>query len=60
MKTKQEIIKEIKRSGAEYVKSSVSPESCLTHIAIKDIENIDDCLFEEIGEDFWWIECYGY
>lgn len=52
MKTKQVIIKEILESGAKYVKTSVSNESCATAVAIRDIESVDD-----IPENFEWSEC---
>lgn len=53
MKTKQEIIYEILESGAKYVKTTISPESCAIEIAIRDIEGVDD---REITEEFEWIE----
>ena len=52
MKTKQEIITEILESGAQYVKTSVSRESCAITIAIRDIEDIDN-----LPENFKWTEC---
>ena len=52
MKTKQEIINEILESGAAYVKTSVSNESCAASIAIRDIEGIDD-----LPAEFEWLEC---
>ena len=52
MKTKQEIINEILESGAKYVKTSVSNESCAVAIAIMDIEVIDG-----LPIDFEWSEC---
>ncbi len=41
MKTKQEIINDILESGAVYVKTSISLESCAVAIAIRDIKDID-------------------
>ena len=52
MKTKQEIIKQILESGAVYVKTTVSNESCAVSVAIRDIENIDD-----LPEGFEWVQC---
>jgi len=52
MKTKQVIINEILESGAKYVKTSISNESCATAIAIRDIEDAD-CF----TDDFEWTEC---
>jgi len=52
MKTKQEIINEILESGAVYVKTSISRESCAVAIAIRDIEDIDS-----MPIDFEWSEC---
>lgn len=52
MKTKQEIINEILESGAVYVKTSVSPESCAVAIAIRDIEDVDD-----LPVNFEWEIC---
>lgn len=49
---KQEIINEILESGAKYVKTSVSNESCAVSIAIRDIEGVD-----ELQSDFEWTEC---
>lgn len=51
MKTKQQLIKEILQSGAKYIATSVSNESCAIDIAIEDLKNIDD-----IPLDFWWEE----
>ena len=53
MKTKQDIINEILDSGAKYVSTTISPESCAVSIAIRDIEDVDDSL---ITEDFEWVE----
>ena len=53
MKTKQDIINEILDSGAKYVSTTISPESCAVSIAIRDIEGVDDSL---ITEDFEWVE----
>lgn len=52
MKTKQIIIDEILESGAKYVKTSISNESCAIAIAIRDIEDAD-----YFPEDFEWTEC---
>ena len=53
MKNKQEIIDEILESGAKYVSTTISPESCAVSIAIRDIEDVDDFL---ITEEFEWTE----
>ena len=53
MKTKQQIIDEILESGARYVTTSISTESCAISIAIRDIESVDERL---ITEDFYWCE----
>jgi hypothetical protein len=55
MKTKEEIINEILESGAVYVKTSISTQSCATSIAIRDIEDADH-FNEQFGENFWWEE----
>ena len=52
LETKQLIIDVILDSGAKYVKTSISNESCAISIAIRDIENIDD-----LPDDFVWSEC---
>ena len=49
---KQEIINGILESGAKYVKTSVSNESCAVAIAIRDIE---DSAY--LPSDFEWTEC---
>lgn len=54
MKTKQEVINKILKSGAKYVKTSISIEPCSVSIAVNDIENADDCM---ITNDFYWTEC---
>ncbi len=51
MKTKQEIIDDILESGARYITTSISAESCAVSIAIRDIKNAD-CL----PSDFEWNE----
>ncbi len=55
MITKQEAINNILESGAKYIKTSVSNESCATAIAIRDIEAIDDDIFD--SQEFWFEEC---
>jgi hypothetical protein len=52
MKTKQEFIDAILESGAKYVETSISTESCATAIAIRDIE----CA-EYFPDGFEWSEC---
>jgi len=52
MKTKQEIINEILESGARYIKTSISIESCANVIAIRDIKDIDS-----LPDDFEWTKC---
>lgn len=48
---KQLIISEILKSGAKYVKTSISYESCSIDIAIRDINGVDD-----LPENFQWEE----
>ena len=48
---KQEIIDSILKSGAKYVSTSISNESCAVSIAIRDIEGVDD-----LPENFEWVE----
>jgi len=52
MKNKQDIIDEILESGAKYVKTSISTESCAISIAIRDIEDVD-----RLPIDFEWTQC---
>jgi hypothetical protein len=52
MKTKQEIINEILESDAQYVKTSISTESCAVAIAIRDIQDIDN-----LPANFEWTRC---
>jgi hypothetical protein len=52
MKTKQEIIDDILESGANYIKTSISSESCAVAIAIRDIQGTD-----HLPDDFEWVEC---
>ncbi|MGO3422672.1 MAG: hypothetical protein ACTIMZ_09460 [Pseudoalteromonas distincta] len=49
--TKEQVINEILESGAKYVVTSVSNESCAVHIAVRDIEDID-----ELPANFEWSE----
>lgn len=50
--SKKNIINEILKSDAKYVKTSISTEPCAVEIAIRDIEDADDLLL-----NFEWEEC---
>lgn len=50
--SKEAIIEEMEKSGATYVKTSVSNEACAVSIAIKDIQAID-----QLPDNFNWSEC---
>ncbi len=55
MKSKHDIISEILESGAKYVTTTISPESCAVSIAIRDIENVDDHIFK--SQRCEWSKC---
>ncbi len=48
---KEQVINDILESGAKYVATSVSNESCAVEIAVRDIECID-----ELPDNFEWSE----
>ena len=49
LELKKQIINDILESGARYVKTSISTESCAIAIAIRDIEDAD-----YVPYDFEW------
>ncbi len=49
--TKEQVINEILESGAKYVVTSISNESCAVEIAVRDINGAD-----ELPVDFEWSE----
>jgi len=49
---KSKMIDEILESGAKYVKTSISSESCAVSIAVADIECVD-----YLPDNFEWSKC---